>query len=177
MGQKKGPLGTNGLILQQLSMADAWKDPKHVFDVTALGSVWKFKIFWQVGIEIFRLKEQGSRVWYKIVLLAIIMNIPFLSGHILTARMCRDVFRLLSIIYGRGYCGNSSQLSEYIVYMSIWCAMWLLTHLFPMHPFSSPWKHKITAVSWCLHGAKKGSIGNKWVNFATTLHGRCLKRS
>ena len=95
---------------------------------------------------------------------------------LLTSRMCRDVFRLLSIIYGRSYCGNSSRLSEYIVYMSIWCAMWLLTHLFPMHPFSPPWKHKKTAVSWCLQGAEKGSIGNKWVNFATTLHDRCLKR-
>ena len=100
MGQKKGPLGTNGLILQQLSMADAWKDPKHVFDVTALGSVWKFKIFWQVGIEIFRLKEQGSRVWYKIVLLAIIMDIPFLSGHILPVLLNRFVFSMFQLLQG-----------------------------------------------------------------------------
>ena len=30
-----------------------------------------------------------------------------------------------------------------------------LTHSFPMHPFSTPWKHQ--------KGVEKGYIGNEWV--------------
>ena len=33
--------------------------------------------------------------------------------------------------------------------------MQLLTHLFPMHPFSTP---------WCFQEKEEGGIGNKWVN-------------
>ena len=36
-----------------------------------------------------------------------------------------------------------------------------LTHLFPMHTFSIPWKHQKT-LRW------KGCVGNKWVNIYTT---------
>ena len=35
-----------------------------------------------------------------------------------------------------------------------------LTHLFPMHPFSIPWKHQKTVV---FRGVEKGSIRNEWV--------------
>ena len=37
-----------------------------------------------------------------------------------------------------------------------------LTHLFQMHPFSTPWKH--ATVFWCFQGVEKGCIENKWVN-------------
>ena len=40
----------------------------------------------------------------------------------------------------------------------IYCS---LTHLFPMHTFSIPWKHQ-KALRW------KGCVGNKWVNIYTT---------
>ena len=40
-----------------------------------------------------------------------------------------------------------------------------LTHLFPMHPFSTPWKHQKTVrFSYVFRGNKKGCIGNKWFN-------------
>ena len=32
----------------------------------------------------------------------------------------------------------------------------VLTHLFPVHLFSTPWKHQKT---WCFQGVKKGCIG------------------
>ena len=38
-----------------------------------------------------------------------------------------------------------------------------LTHFFPMHPFSTPWKH-----FWYFQGVEKGCIGNKWVNCPNT---------
>ena len=39
-----------------------------------------------------------------------------------------------------------------------------LTHLFPMHPFSKPWKHQKTLrFSDVFRGAEKGCIGKKWV--------------
>ena len=38
-----------------------------------------------------------------------------------------------------------------------------LTHLFPMHPFSTPWKHQKT-LQFCFQGVEKGFFGNKWVN-------------
>ena len=34
------------------------------------------------------------------------------------------------------------------------------THLFPMHPFSTPFFYM---VFWCFQGVEKGCIGNKWV--------------
>ena len=40
-----------------------------------------------------------------------------------------------------------------------------LTHLFPMHPFSTPWKHQtIVWFSDVFRGLRKGCIGTKWVN-------------
>ena len=38
----------------------------------------------------------------------------------------------------------------------------VLTHLFPMHPFSTPWKHQKTD-RICFQGVEKGCIGDKWV--------------
>ena len=40
----------------------------------------------------------------------------------------------------------------------------VLTHLFPKHPFSIPWKHETVRVFWYFQGLEKGCIGNKWVN-------------
>ena len=47
----------------------------------------------------------------------------------------------------------------------------LINHLFPMHPFSTPWKQKTVRlktenrkVFWCFQGAEKGCIENKLVN-------------
>ena len=37
-----------------------------------------------------------------------------------------------------------------------------LTHSFPMHPFSTPWKHQKTVRSF--QGVEKGYTGYKWVN-------------
>ena len=38
-----------------------------------------------------------------------------------------------------------------------------LTYLFPMHSFSTPWKHQKTVkVFWCFLGVEKGYIGSKW---------------
>ena len=31
----------------------------------------------------------------------------------------------------------------------------LITHLFPMHPFSTSWKQKTVKVFWCFLGVKK----------------------
>ena len=42
-----------------------------------------------------------------------------------------------------------------------WRKTWILTHLFPMQPFSSPGKHK---VFWCFQGVEKGSIRSKQIN-------------
>ena len=40
----------------------------------------------------------------------------------------------------------------------------VLTHLFPMHPFSTAWKHQKTLqFSHVFRGKRKGYIGNKWV--------------
>ena len=41
-----------------------------------------------------------------------------------------------------------------------------LTHSFPMHPFSTRWKHHLT-VFWWFQGVEKGCIANKWVKFET----------
>ena len=41
-----------------------------------------------------------------------------------------------------------------------------LTHLFSMHPFSTPWKHQ---VFWCFQGVEKGCIENKSVKCSVTL--------
>ena len=43
-----------------------------------------------------------------------------------------------------------------------WLAHTKLTHLFPMHPFSTSWKHQKTVR--CFQEVEKGCIGNKWVN-------------
>ena len=40
----------------------------------------------------------------------------------------------------------------------------LLTHFFPMHPFSTPWKQKIFAIFWWFQGVEKRCTRNKWVN-------------
>ena len=45
----------------------------------------------------------------------------------------------------------------------------VLTHLFPMHPFSTPWKHKKTVKVSCFQGVEKGCIGNESVNNSTVL--------
>ena len=37
-----------------------------------------------------------------------------------------------------------------------------LTHSFPRHPFSNPWKHQKTV---SLQGVEKGCIVNEWVNY------------
>ena len=39
------------------------------------------------------------------------------------------------------------------------------THLFPVRPFSTPWKHqKALRFSGCFQGVEKGFTGNKWAN-------------
>ena len=39
-----------------------------------------------------------------------------------------------------------------------------LTHLFPMHPFSTPWKHQKTLrFFWYFQWLEKGCIGNEWI--------------
>ena len=51
-----------------------------------------------------------------------------------------------------------------------WKVWSIITHLFPMHPFSSPWKHqKNLRFFWCFQGEEKGCIGNKWVNILFCL--------
>ena len=42
-----------------------------------------------------------------------------------------------------------------------------LTHSFPMHPFSTSWKHR--KVFWCFQGVEKGCIGNEWVKLDNTF--------
>ena len=42
-----------------------------------------------------------------------------------------------------------------------------LTHSFPRHPFSNPWKHQKTA---SFLGVEKGCIGNEWVNYILCDH-------
>ena len=37
-----------------------------------------------------------------------------------------------------------------------------LTHSFPVHPLSTPWKYQ--KVFWCFQGIDKMCIGNEWVN-------------
>ena len=44
----------------------------------------------------------------------------------------------------------------------------IITHSFPMHPFSTPWKHQKTLRFYCFQGVEKGCIGNEWVKQATT---------
>ena len=42
---------------------------------------------------------------------------------------------------------------------------WKLILLFPVYPFSNPWKHhKTVKVFWCFQGLQKVCIRNKWVN-------------
>ena len=46
----------------------------------------------------------------------------------------------------------------------IWNGMMVandLTHLFPMHPFSTPWKHQKADI---FSQVEKGCIGSEWVN-------------
>ena len=44
----------------------------------------------------------------------------------------------------------------------------LSTHIFPMHPFSTPWKdEKTVRFSDVFGGVEKGCIGNKWVKNAS----------
>ena len=38
-----------------------------------------------------------------------------------------------------------------------------LAHSFPMHPFSTPWKHQKTVRFFDFQGIKKGCIGSEWV--------------
>ena len=40
----------------------------------------------------------------------------------------------------------------------------MLTHLFPVHPFSTPLKTENLMVFWCFQGVAKGCIGNGWVS-------------
>ena len=42
----------------------------------------------------------------------------------------------------------------------------VLTHLFPMHPFSTPWKHQkiLGFLMLSSQGIEKGCIWNEWVN-------------
>ena len=48
------------------------------------------------------------------------------------------------------------------------------THSFPMHPFSTPWKHQKTLpyLILCFERVEKGCIGNEWVKKIS----RCLKK-
>ena len=41
----------------------------------------------------------------------------------------------------------------------------LLTHSFPMHPFSTPFPPPPVRFSDVFRGVEKGCVGNKWVNF------------
>ena len=63
---------------------------------------------------------------------------------------------------------------------SIWSPYWMkslfasslphnvtLTHLFPMHPFSTPFSTHLT-VFWCFQGVENGCIGNNWVKLDVT---------
>ena len=42
-----------------------------------------------------------------------------------------------------------------------------LTHSFPMHPFSTSWKHQKTLR--CFQEVEKGCIGNEWVKMCSDL--------
>ena len=48
---------------------------------------------------------------------------------------------------------------------SLTAILQLLTYLFPMHPFSAPWKGLLI-----FQGLGKGCIGNKWVNYQKYLY-------
>ena len=68
-------------------------------------------------------------------------------------------FLLLVNLKGREVkvCGNIKTLYVRKVHS--------LTHSFPMHPFSTPWKHQKTVkVFWPFQGTEKGCTGNEWVN-------------
>ena len=51
--------------------------------------------------------------------------------------------------------------SEQVLHIFLMFSSLSLTHSFPMHPFSTPWKH--LTVFWCFQGVGKGCIGNEWV--------------
>ena len=38
-----------------------------------------------------------------------------------------------------------------------------LTHSFPIHPFSTPWKHQNRKIFWSFQGVEKECTGNRWV--------------
>ena len=58
---------------------------------------------------------------------------------------------------------NSSLKKQDCLEITIqWFARTKLTHLFPIHPFSTSWKHQKTVR--CFQEVEKGCIGNKWVN-------------
>ena len=61
-------------------------------------------------------------------------------------------------------------------FQTIFCMNWRtrswiqtpLTHLFRMHPFSTPLKtSENLTIFWCFQGKEKRCIGNKWVNLPT----------
>ena len=52
---------------------------------------------------------------------------------------------------------------EHYFYHELWFSYrstFILIYLFPMHPFSTSWKHP-----WCLQEVEKEWIGNKWLVF------------
>ena len=51
--------------------------------------------------------------------------------------------------------------------------LYLLNHLFPMHPFPTPWKIENLMFFWCFQGVEKVCIWNKWVN---TYHADIFSR-
>ena len=55
---------------------------------------------------------------------------------------------------------NDTSTSHINVYL-IWQ---YLIYLFPIYPFSTPWKHKKTRKVFCFQGVEKGCSRNKWVN-------------
>ena len=67
-------------------------------------------------------------------------------------------FRKLAFFYQSNIIMNT--IYDYIFYFQS------LTYLFPMYPFSIPWKHQKTLrFSDVFRGVEKGCIWNKWANF------------
>ena len=68
---------------------------------------------------------------------------------------------------------SSFHMLSMTVYVFIQSVFWftgsflLLTHSFPVHFFSTPWKHQKI---WCFQGVEKGCIENEWVKNVSFHH-------
>ena len=64
--------------------------------------------------------------------------------------------------------GSSNQGCRYAV---------SLTHSFPVHPFSTPWKHESCKVFWCFREVEKGCTGNEWVKLEKRFVARLIEKA